>query len=89
MTETFQKIWNNYKRGFGSVDQGNYWLGLEKMYEMTKSGDYGLEVMLAKDELDEWEENSDIRKLTNIILMGMGEPLYNYEEVSKAIKIII
>ena len=47
------------------------------------------QVMLAKDELDDWEENSDIRKLTNIILMGMGEPLYNYEEVSKAIKIII
>ncbi len=47
------------------------------------------QVLLAKDELGDWEVDSDIRNLTNIILMGMGEPLYNYEEVSKAIKIII
>ncbi len=47
------------------------------------------QVFLAKDKLNDWQLNSNNRKLTNVILMGMGEPLYNYEEVSKAIKILI
>lgn len=49
---------------------------------------------------DESEESTDERQandpagnaprlLTNIVMMGMGEPLYNYENVSKAIKIIM
>ena len=29
------------------------------------------------------------RQLTNIVLMGMGEPLYNYDEVAEAVKIVI
>lgn len=42
------------------------------------------QIILAKDELNDWHENP---KLTNIVLMGMGEPLYNYDNVAKALKI--
>src|ERR1700749_5035829 len=45
------------------------------------------QVMLARDALGEWPSPKDDRQLTNIVLMGMGEPLYNYENVAKAVKI--
>ena len=41
------------------------------------------------DELGEWPAGKLNRKLTNIVLMGMGEPLFNYENVAKAMKIVM
>ena len=38
---------------------------------------------------DDEEEVNDFRMLSNIVMMGMGEPLYNYDNVSKALKIIM
>ncbi|MDR0645700.1 MAG: 23S rRNA (adenine(2503)-C(2))-methyltransferase RlmN [Elusimicrobiota bacterium] len=50
------------------------------------------EIILARDCLDEWKNISkgigNGRKITNIVLMGMGEPLNNYDNVVKALKII-
>jgi 23S rRNA (adenine2503-C2)-methyltransferase len=49
------------------------------------------QIMHARDALDEWPKAGgpalDGRDLTNIVLMGMGEPLYNYQNVAKAMKI--
>jgi len=42
-------------------------------------GDSG-QVMLARDALGEWPSPPDGRLISNIVLMGMGEPLYNYEQ---------
>ena len=42
------------------------------------------QLLLAKDELSDWHDSP---KITNIVMMGMGEPLYNYENVAKALKI--
>ncbi len=39
--------------------------------------------------LGEWPSPQDDRQLTNIVLMGMGEPLYNYESVAAALKIVM
>jgi 23S rRNA (adenine2503-C2)-methyltransferase len=47
------------------------------------------QVMMARDALGEWPSPQDERQLTNLVLMGMGEPLYNYENVAKAIKIVM
>jgi 23S rRNA (adenine2503-C2)-methyltransferase len=47
------------------------------------------QVMLARDALGEWPSPQDDRQLTNIVLMGMGEPLYNYDNVAKALKIVM
>jgi 23S rRNA (adenine2503-C2)-methyltransferase len=47
------------------------------------------QIMHARDVLGEWPDASDKqgRELTNIVMMGMGEPLYNYENVAGALKI--
>ena len=47
------------------------------------------QVMLARDALGEWPSPQDDRQLTNIVLMGMGEPLYNYDNVAQALKIVM
>ena len=45
------------------------------------------QIMLARDEVGEWPASSEERQITNIVLMGMGEPLYNFENVAQAMKI--
>jgi 23S rRNA (adenine2503-C2)-methyltransferase len=45
--------------------------------------------MLARDALGEWPSPKDDRQLTNIVLMGMGEPLYNYDNVAAALKSVM
>lgn len=51
------------------------------------------QIMLARDHLREWPsaEQPTIyeRQLSNIVMMGMGEPLYNYDNVSAALKIVM
>ena len=57
------------------------------------------QVMLARDALGEWPKEgeaksddsytADGRMLTNIVMMGMGEPLYNFEHVRDALKIVM
>jgi len=47
------------------------------------------QVMVARDMLEEWPTPPDGRMLSNIVMMGMGEPLYNYENVAKALKIVM
>jgi 23S rRNA (adenine2503-C2)-methyltransferase len=46
------------------------------------------QVQLARDDLGEWPTSLAERKLTNIVFMGMGEPLYNLENVAAALDII-
>jgi 23S rRNA (adenine2503-C2)-methyltransferase len=43
------------------------------------------QVMIAKEQLKDWNEQ---KKITNIVLMGMGEPFYNYNNVKVAIEIL-
>ena len=51
------------------------------------------QIMVARDHLSEWPtaDKPSIyeRKLSNIVMMGMGEPLYNYDNVADALKIIM
>jgi 23S rRNA (adenine2503-C2)-methyltransferase len=47
------------------------------------------QVMLARDQLGEWPSPRGERQLTNIVLMGMGEPLYNFDNVAVAMKIVM
>ena len=47
------------------------------------------QVMITRDYLGEWAiPPNAVRKLSNIVIMGMGEPLFNYNNVSQAVKII-
>ena len=45
--------------------------------------------MLARDSLGEWPSQPEGRMLTNIVMMGMGEPLYNFENVKLALKLVM
>lgn len=46
------------------------------------------QIMHTRDSLNEWPSSApEKRMLTNIVMMGMGEPLYNYQNVAKALKI--
>ena len=57
------------------------------------------QVMLARDALGEWPKegepqsrstySAEGRMLTNIVMMGMGEPLYNFDNVRDALKIVM
>jgi len=47
------------------------------------------QVMLARDALGEWPSTPEGRMLTNIVMMGMGEPLYNFEAVKDALGIVM
>ncbi|MFN3287495.1 MAG: 23S rRNA (adenine(2503)-C(2))-methyltransferase RlmN [Sphingomonadaceae bacterium] len=47
------------------------------------------QVMLARDALGEWPSPPDGRLLTNIVMMGMGEPLYNFDNVRDALRIVM
>ncbi|XP_026055743.1 microfibril-associated glycoprotein 4-like isoform X1 [Carassius auratus] len=44
-TVNFYRPWDQYKRGFGNVE-GEYWLGLENMYQLTRKNKYMLRVDL-------------------------------------------
>lgn len=66
--------------------------GTQKLVRNLTAGEIIGQVMLARDDLDEWTapgEGSDAkpRLVSNIVLMGMGEPLYNFDNVRDAMKI--
>jgi 23S rRNA (adenine2503-C2)-methyltransferase len=66
--------------------------GTQKLVRNLTAGEIIGQVMLARDDLGEWPEpghnpNVEARLLSNIVLMGMGEPLYNFENVRDAMKI--
>lgn len=47
------------------------------------------QIMLARDDLGDWPSSKEDRKITNIVLMGMGEPLFNYDNVAQAMHVIM
>ncbi len=65
--------------------------GTQKLVRNLTAGEIVGQVMMARDDLDEWPvpgaPKDETRLLSNIVLMGMGEPLYNFENVRDAMKI--
>ncbi|MCR9157014.1 MAG: 23S rRNA (adenine(2503)-C(2))-methyltransferase RlmN [Rhodobacteraceae bacterium] len=67
--------------------------GTQKLVRNLTAGEIIGQVMLARDDLGEWPEpgvgtgENGPRLLSNIVLMGMGEPLYNFDNVRDAMKI--
>ncbi|SDJ01516.1 23S rRNA (adenine(2503)-C(2))-methyltransferase RlmN [Lutimaribacter saemankumensis] len=66
--------------------------GTQKLVRNLTAGEIVGQIMLARDDLGEWPEQGEgmgqrPRLLSNIVLMGMGEPLYNFENVRDAMKI--
>ena len=78
--------------------------GTMKLVRNLTPGEIVGQVMLARDALGEWPRgsmagldadedaghySSDGRLLTNIVMMGMGEPLYNFDNVRDALKLVM
>src|SRR3546814_10002337 len=63
--------------------------GTQKLVRNLTPAEILGQVMQARDALGEWPAPQDGRRLTNIVMMGMGEPLYNFENVKKALGIVM
>ncbi len=63
--------------------------GTMKLVRNLEPGEIVGQVMLARDALGEWPSSPEGRMLTNIVMMGMGEPLYNFDNVRDALKIVM
>ncbi len=64
--------------------------GTQKLVRNLTTAEIVAQVMTARDALGEWPTPSDGERLvSNIVLMGMGEPLFNYDNVAKAMRIIM
>jgi 23S rRNA (adenine2503-C2)-methyltransferase len=66
--------------------------GTQRLVRNLTAAEIVGQVMLARDDLGEWPEpgrhpKDETRLLSNIVLMGMGEPLYNFDAVRDAMKI--
>jgi 23S rRNA (adenine2503-C2)-methyltransferase len=65
--------------------------GTQKLVRNLTTAEIIGQVMVARDDLGEWPvqgaPKDETRLLSNIVLMGMGEPLYNFENVRDAMKI--
>jgi 23S rRNA (adenine2503-C2)-methyltransferase len=63
--------------------------GTQRLVRNLSAAEIVGQVMLARDALGEWPSPKEDRQLTNIVLMGMGEPLYNFDNVAAAMKIVM
>jgi 23S rRNA (adenine2503-C2)-methyltransferase len=63
--------------------------GTQRLVRNLEAAEIVGQVMIARDALGEWPSPADDRQLTNIVMMGMGEPLYNFDNVAKALKIVM
>jgi 23S rRNA (adenine2503-C2)-methyltransferase len=63
--------------------------GTMRLVRNLTAGEIVGQVMLARDSLGEWPSAQDGRMLTNIVMMGMGEPLYNFDNVRDALKLVM
>ena len=63
--------------------------GTQRLVRNLTAAEIVSQVMIARDSLGEWPSPSQDRLISNIVLMGMGEPLYNYDNVARALNIVM
>ncbi|KYK46909.1 23S rRNA (adenine(2503)-C(2))-methyltransferase RlmN [Bradyrhizobium diversitatis] len=62
--------------------------GTQRLVRNLTAGEIVGQVMVARDRLNDWADREDgTRRVTNIVMMGMGEPLYNFDAVRDALLI--
>jgi 23S rRNA (adenine2503-C2)-methyltransferase len=62
--------------------------GTQPLVRNLTAAEIVTQVMIARDDLGEWPTSNEDRQITNIVFMGMGEPLYTLDTVSDAIDVI-
>ena len=63
--------------------------GTMKLVRNLSAGEIVAQALIARDQLSEWGKHREDCVFTNIVLMGMGEPLFNYDNVATALKILM
>ncbi len=67
--------------------------GTQKLVRNLTAGEIVGQVMLARDDLGEWplkgQPKPEVRRVSNVVLMGMGEPLYNFDNVRDAMLVVM
>ncbi len=63
--------------------------GTQRLVRNLTSAEIVNQVLIARDALEEWPSPPEGRLLSNIVLMGMGEPLYNFDNVKPALDTIM
>ena len=67
--------------------------GTQKLVRNLTAAEIVGQVMLARDDLGEWPTpgapKDETRLVSNVVLMGMGEPLYNFDNVRDAMKVVM
>ncbi|MFC3080206.1 23S rRNA (adenine(2503)-C(2))-methyltransferase RlmN [Phenylobacterium terrae] len=62
--------------------------GTQPLVRNLTAAEIVAQVQVARDDLSEWPSPKEDRRLSNVVFMGMGEPLYNLDNVADAIDII-
>jgi len=70
--------------------------GTQRLVRNLTAGEIVAQVMVARDGVKDWPADIEAnptsplggRYITNVVLMGMGEPLYNFDNVKDAIEIV-
>jgi len=63
--------------------------GTQRLVRNLTPAEIVMQFLVARDHLGEWPTPSEGRVLSSVVMMGMGEPLYNFDNVKKALKIIM
>lgn len=61
--------------------------GTQKLVRNLTAAEILGQIMVARDSIGEWPSPKGGRMISNLVMMGMGEPLYNFDNVAKALKI--
>jgi 23S rRNA (adenine2503-C2)-methyltransferase len=63
--------------------------GTQPLVRNLDAGDIVGQMLVARDAYGEWPSPAGGRMLSNIVMMGMGEPLLNFDNVAKALRIVM
>ena len=67
--------------------------GTQKLVRNLTAAEIVGQVLVARDDLEEWPipgaPKDETRLVSNVVLMGMGEPLYNFDNVRDAMKVVM
>jgi 23S rRNA (adenine2503-C2)-methyltransferase len=63
--------------------------GTQALVRNLSAAEIAGQIMTALDDLGDWPRTREGRRATNLVMMGMGEPLYNYDNVAAAIRIVL
>ena len=62
--------------------------GTQRLVRNLTAEEIVAQIMVARDDLEDWGRGpTEKRRVSNVVLMGMGEPLYNFEAVRDAMRI--